>query len=119
MVGRPSRRAGSIREAHLEGQEWSGGPPRRDGSDWESTRMAGCGREALQKDWEWPGGTRIVGRLSRIAGSGRQAYPYGWEWSGVHLERLGVVSTPSRRDGNGWEAVLKGTDRSEAHSEGC
>ena len=53
--------------------------------------------------------TRIVERLLWIARSGQQAHPKGREWSGVHLERLGVVSTPSRRDE---KALLKGMDRS-------
>ena len=73
MVGRPSRRAGSGREALPAGCERLGGPPGGTGVDGSPSQRAKLGQEAIPDSQEWsggpPGGLGMVGRPSRRAGS--------------------------------------------------
>ena len=96
MVGRPSRRARSGREALLVGREWSGGPPKGLGVVGSYTGKVG----------KWPGGPlggpvvvkkdyQRVSRLSWRAKSGREALPEGREWLGGPPGGPGVVGMPS------------------------
>ena len=62
MVGRPSQRSGSSREALSEGWEWSGGPPKGLGDPPGGSRGP-------------PGGQGMVERPSRRAESGWEAIP--------------------------------------------
>ena len=89
-VGSPSWRVESGWEAHLQGWEWSGGPPVGPGVVRRHARRAGIGQEALPEGWECSRGshkgqgevgrpTRMVGRPSQIAGSDREAHPDGPE----------------------------------------
>ena len=72
VVGRPSRRSESGREALPEVREFSGGPPGGPG-------LVGSGREVLKKLLEWsrgrPGGPVVVGMPSQWSGNGREALP--------------------------------------------
>ena len=90
MVGRPSLRDESGREALLEGREWSRVPQYRLGVVVRPYCRAGSGREALQEGREWmggpPGGMNVVEspswtvkRPSSIARSGLESNPKGRE----------------------------------------
>ena len=78
VVGRPSRRSGSGREALKIIWEWSGTLP--DVRDW-SGFPPGC-----------PG---VVGKPYRRSGSGREALPDVREWSGGPTGCPGLVGSPS------------------------
>ena len=63
MVGRPSRRSGSVWRTLTEVREWSGGP---------------------LKVWEWSGDPpkvlQVIGRPSQRSRSDREALQKVWEW---------------------------------------
>ena len=75
VVGRPSQRSGSGREALLEVRAWSGGPPRGSGGVSRRSWRSGSGRKALPKVSKWsggpPGGPGVVGRPSKRSGIGQ------------------------------------------------
>ena len=101
VVWRPSRRAGSGREALLEGhedllkdREWSEGPSQR----------AGSGREAFPQGRERtrgpPGRPRVVGR----------AIPKGQVWLECPPGRPGVVRRPSQQVGRTSKSARSGRE---------
>ena len=81
MVRMPFRKAGSGREAFLEGRSgWEAllkgrKPSKRTGSVWN----------AHLEGWEWLGDPlgepKVVGRPFQRAGSGRESLSLGQEWS--------------------------------------
>ena len=103
MVGRPSLRAGSGREALVESREWSGGPP--GGPEVVEGLPEGPGVVVWSSQW-----TRNGGKPSQRAGCGRDALPEGRGWSGGSTGRLGVVRMHSWRDGSDREALLEGCE---------
>ena len=74
VVGRPTRKSGSGREAIPDVCEWSGGPPRYPGVVERLSRMSRSGCEALQDFREWSGGPSgclgVVGRPTRMSKCG-------------------------------------------------
>ena len=60
VVGRPSRRSGSGREALLKVGVWSGGSPGGPGVVRRPLRRFGCGRESLPDVWQWSGGFPVI-----------------------------------------------------------
>ena len=121
MVGRPSWRVGSGREALPEGQKWSGAFLK--GREWLGGLPSGPGMLVGP-----PRGPGVVGMHSWRDGSDREALLEGREWSGgppgglAVFESppggLGVVGCPSwwtrsgestsRRVGSGKEAIPVG-----------
>ena len=87
MVGSPSLRFKSGREALPKVQEWS----------WRHSRRSRSGLEALPEVREWSrgppnvlaelggpsGSPGVVGRPSRMSGCGQEAFPVVQKWSGV------------------------------------
>ena len=121
MVGSPSWRSKSDREALREEREWSEGISGGSG-------VVRNGQEALPGGWEWFGGSpgrlavignarpfgkvsrqlpvfqkglsgrpEVDGRLSQRARSGQEALLEGWEWSGGPPEVPEVFRRPFRR----------------------
>ena len=86
MIGRPSRRSGSDREALPEGREWSGGHP--------------GGSGLVERPFQRAG---VVGRPSQRARSGRKVLLEGREW-------LGMVGRSFWRVRSGWESLHKGQE---------
>ena len=81
MIGRPSLRDGTCREALSVDWEWSEVPPE--------------GRLALPEVWEWSGGSTggpaVVRRPTRRSGCGREAIMEVREWLGGPPKGPGVV----------------------------
>ena len=93
VVRRPSRKFGSVREAHSNVREtlpnfreWSRGPP--EGAEW-SANLSKCPGGP-------PGCLGLVGRPSRMSKSDRETLPDVWEWSGHPPKCPGEVGRPSR-----------------------
>ena len=95
MVGRPSRRSSSGRDAVREVQEWSGGPHKVLKVVRRPFWKSGSVREALPMVWEWSGGPpEGTGVVISTSSEVRQ-------WSVGPPGGSGVVGTSCRKFGSG------------------